>query len=479
MVQAHDGGGSGRPSLPGAAGPQERALYEIYDFQSGTVAYTASQWATTAEELTDLAASVRKVVSDLRRAPDGGEAWSGAAADAAYESLGRLATNLDRHAEDVTNIEGGLVAAGDAVTDARIAYATRVRTVDIDIEPSGYMTTTPPPPVGPPVPPRLDQGAYDQAVSAARAQREAEAASVMQTYENRMESAAKKLPVEPAESPVSDGRYPSGGGGGGDYPGGGSTPGGGTWTPPGGGGAGTGRDPVPPQVQPTGGGRDGDGGTTWFPPRDTEQPDPVVLDGSGTGTLGPGGGGSGPLPGTTGPGAAPGGGLGAGGAAFGMGGMLAGGGAAALMGRGGPGGPGGLGAAGRGGAGASGRGGVVGVGTTGGAAGRGSGSGAAGRGGTAGSPRSSVVAGGGGQAAAGRGGAGRGGGRAAGRTGRYGVPTLGARGGRAGGTGVAGAAGSRTGKHDEGEGPDVDHLTHEDEETWFEGAEQASPPVWE
>ena len=26
---------------------------------------------------------------------------------------------------------------------------------------------------------------------------------------------------------------------------------------------------------------------------------------------------------------------------------------------------------------------------------------------------------------------------------------------------------------------DVDHLTREDEETWFEGAEDATPPVWE
>ena len=39
-------------------------------------------------------------------------------------------------------------------------------------------------------------------------------------------------------------------------------------------------------------------------------------------------------------------------------------------------------------------------------------------------------------------------------------------------------AGFRRGARDE-DGQDVDHLTSEDEETWFEGAEDATPPVWE
>ena len=55
------------------------------------------------------------------------------------------------------------------------------RTVDTDIDQAGYMTGPPPPPVGPPVPKTLDTAAYDQAVSAARAQRESEAQSVMPT----------------------------------------------------------------------------------------------------------------------------------------------------------------------------------------------------------------------------------------------------------------------------------------------------------
>ena len=32
---------------------------------------------------------------------------------------------------------------------------------------------------------------------------------------------------------------------------------------------------------------------------------------------------------------------------------------------------------------------------------------------------------------------------------------------------------------DRADAQDVDHLTQEDEETWFEGAEDATPPVWE
>ena len=127
MVQVHDGGGPGRPELPAQAGTHEQTLYELYDFQTGIVSYTASQWRTTASEVTELAASVRRVVRELRNAPDGGEAWSGDAAEAAYATLGRLATNLDTHAEEIARIESGLTLAGDAVVEARTAYVTSVR----------------------------------------------------------------------------------------------------------------------------------------------------------------------------------------------------------------------------------------------------------------------------------------------------------------------------------------------------------------
>ena len=34
-------------------------------------------------------------------------------------------------------------------------------------------------------------------------------------------------------------------------------------------------------------------------------------------------------------------------------------------------------------------------------------------------------------------------------------------------------------RKDDADPQDVDRLTREDEETWFEGAEDATPPVWE
>jgi hypothetical protein len=60
------------------------------------------------------------------------------------------------------------------------------------------------------------------------------------------------------------------------------------------------------------------------------------------------------------------------------------------------------------------------------------------------------------------------------------VPLLGEKGG--GGRGapgaVGGAAGGRRGTKD-GATRGVDHLTTEDEETWFEGADDVTPPVWQ
>ena len=454
--------GPSYPPLPPDAGEKERALYEIYDFQSGIVSYTADQWKQTAEDLSDLAISVRGVVSQLRRAPDSGEAWSGSAAEAAYDSLGKLAANLDRHAEDITRIESGLTAAYDAVSDARSQYVAQVRTVDTSIDQSGYMRDNPGPPGGPTLEPTLDTAAYDAAVADARQKRENRAAAVMASYEADMESAAKKLPVEPAESPVTDGRYPSGPGGGSGPSGGGSGPRGGAYVPPGGGGGGWvvgGGGPDGPD------GPDGPGGNPGNPvgpgPVDIGCPGPgpdPVLDGPGDGGgLLPETGGPGPGGGTTGPGGSSGGGIGGAGTALGMGGMVAGGGAA-LLGRGG----GGAGLFGRGG-------GVTGVGTT---------NGASARGGTGAAGRSSVLGSAGQGSANGRATGGRGGAAGRGTTGRYGVPQLGEKGGRGSTMAAAGSAGSR-GTADRKDGQDVDHLTTEDEETWFEGADDASPPVWE
>ncbi|MFQ6173361.1 hypothetical protein ACK8HX_17295 [Oryzobacter sp. R7] len=476
MVQAHDGGG-GPPALPEGAGPYERALHEIYDFQAGIVDHTAEQWRTTSEEMGDLAADVRRVVRELQRAPDVGEVWDGPAAAAAYDALGKLASNLDRHAEDIKAIEGGLTAASDAVAVARTAYVLNVRPIDIDLDQGDYMRT-PVRPLGGSYPDGQvpDTEAYAAALAEAKRLREAEAKKVLDAYEGQMQTATRKLPVEPAESPVNT-RTPGGGGGSGGTPvGGGSS--GGTYVGPAGGrddGGGRGGEVEPPP--------------TFDPPTviciglpevpepepvdpDPVRPDPVVVDGPGGGSLGPAGGGA--VSGTTGQGGSAGqSGLGSGGMAAGIGGMAAGGGAAALLGRGGPGAAG----AGRPGAAGAGRPGVMGV-TNSGAAARGSGAaGRAAAGGAGGAGRSTVVAAGG-QSAAGRGAAGgRGGGGA--RAGRYGVPQLGDRGGRGGVVAAAGTAGSRGGKGEDRDEHDLDRLTHEDEETWFEGADDATPPVWE
>lgn len=460
-----DDGGPGRPPLPAEAGPHERTLYDVYDVQTGIVDLTASDWGTSAESVRVLAAEVRGIVSALTGAT---VPWTGPAADAAYGTLGKLAENLDTHAEEIDRIQAGLTIAHDSVTTARTQYVRTVRTVSLDVDPAGFQkpATAPQGQTATDLPTVLDHAAYDKAVSDARAAREKQAAAVLATFTESMTTATKKLPVEPADSTsVDGGSTPSGGTGG--YPsGGGRSPSGGGPVPPAGGDPG-GRphQPLPPH---TGGPDDVPADPTPWPPVDPPpprppvvDPPPPVLDGPVDGTTTPaGGGGVGPLPGTTGAGGTdgPAGSVGAGGAA--MGGVLAGGGAAAVLGRGGM--PGGA-AAGR----------LPGslVGGAGGSAGR-AGTGAAG---TA-SGRSSVVAAGGqGGSGRGAGGAGRGG---ASRTGRYGVPALGERGGGRGAAG-GGAAGSRGRKGERDDARDGDFLTREDEEAWFEGAEDATPPVWQ
>ena len=479
MVQVHDGGGSGRPDLPAQAGPNERTLYELYDFQTAIVAYTASQWKTTASEVTELSASVRRVVRELRNAPDGGEAWSGDAANAAYDSLGRLAANLDTHAEEIARIESGLTLAGDAVVDARTAYVTGVRSISLDVDEQDFMRT---PfmqrtgPVAADLPATLDQRAYDAAVADAKAQREAEALKVLRSFDGSMTEATKKLPVDPDDDPVSGGGTPGGGGTGGTG-GGGSTPSGGGYVPPGGGGGPRGPGPGFVPFPPTDGGPDG--------PRPEPDPEPTDPDPDvprpGTGAT----------PCSTAPAPerpapvvarcprcpAPRAPRGCRQAAARPPGERRSAWAACSPGAGprrswaarGPRGP-----------------------------------------GPPDDPASSLppaarrppvgrvarpvpaarapaprlqgappCSPGGGQGPAGRASAARGGGGAA-RAGRYGVPRLGER----SGTGVVGAAagaggrGSRTGPEDRTD-QDVERLTTEDEETWFEGAEDATPPVWE
>ena len=133
-----DDGGSSRPPLPEQAGHHERTLYETYEVQTGIVDLTATEWATSAESVRGLSAEVRGIVAALQGAPD---AWSGPAADAAYQTLGKLAANLDVHAEKIDGIEAGLKSAYDSVTTARTDYLTKVRSVSLYVDVADYQRT--------------------------------------------------------------------------------------------------------------------------------------------------------------------------------------------------------------------------------------------------------------------------------------------------------------------------------------------------
>ncbi len=464
------------PPLPEDAGPHERTLHDIYGFATVLVQLTADDWGKTSDAVGQLSAEVKRVVTHLKYAA---EPWEGPAADSAYASLRALSTSLDNRALELAEIQKGLEAAATAADTARQEYASRVRSISTYVDPASY-ERTPARPMGGAVPDGtvFDQRAFDAAVGAKRDQREAEAEQVLAGFDASMGRAARQMPVDAPEDSV---KIDPGAGGG--TPGGGSTPGG---APPSGGGytppSGTGSwSPTPydppsdvgtvvthtPHPTGTGSGDPTGGGTD-------QGPTGVGLDGGTTGTTVPTGPGSSDWAGTSPGGATTGGSTGLGGGAGAVGGgMVAGG--AGLLGRGI------LGRAGVGGAsggGAAGRAPLVTGGTTG-AAGR-TGASGAGRGAAGASGRPVLAAGGQGAAArGGRGAGGAGGVRGARTSGRYGVPKLGE--GSGGGRGVvaagsgSGARGRRAARDD---APDVDSLTHEDEETWFEGEDDATPPVW-
>jgi hypothetical protein len=463
--------GPGYPPLPGDAGPHETTLHDIYGFSSVLVRMTADDWGTTSDTVSNLAAEVRGVMSKLRGAD---RPWEGPAAESAYATLQTLASQLDIRADEIRGIKKGLTKAAEAADTARQAYQNTVRTISTDVDRSGYEKSVPrqgnqPVPDGK----VFDQAAYDAAVSAQREQREQQAAAVLAAFRGDITGAAKEMPVEAQDSSVTiTPGGGGGGGGGGNYPTGGSTgtggyvaPTGTTWSDP---PTTTTQPPttvVPTEVICTG----------YIPPEVDPpvitEPTDVDLDGATTGTTTPTGPGSpdwaGTSPGgsTGGPGGISG---GTGAGAIG-GGALAGG--AAMLGKSM------LGRLGGGALGAAGRGSMIAGGSSG-AAGRGTAVGRAGAGGAAG--RGGMVAGGQGGAAGRGGGRGTGGVRGAKGTGRYGVPKLGegSRGGR-GAVAAGSGAGGRGGKKDkDGRAEGVDFLTHEDEETWFEGEDDATPPVW-
>lgn len=446
------------PALPEDAGPHERALHDIYGFSTGLVELTAEDWGKTADAVTGLALDVKGVVDALRGAQ---EPWEGPAAEAAFATLGKLRTSLEARSAEIADIKKGLEDAAAAADVARTQYSSKVRAVSTYVDREGYQ---------PEGGGNFNITAYEAAIESRREERESAAKEVLETFNASMGAAAKQLPVDASDESVridTGGSIPTGGGNGPGGPG----PGGGSYTPPSGGvwegPRGTRNDDPPVIVGPT------------EPPVHEpviitcgpwpEMPDDVDLNGNTTGTTTPTGPGNPDWAGT-GPGGSPGGaggiGLGTGAGAIG-GGALAGG--AAMLGKGM------LGKLGGGALGAAGRGSIIAGGNTG-AAARGS---ASGRGGAAGAAgRGAMVAGGQGGAAGRGSGSGVRGAKAAGR---YGVPKLGedSRGGRGGVVAAGSGAGGRGGrKTKDGRAEGVDHLTHEDEETWFEGEDDATPPVW-
>ncbi len=462
------------PPLPEDAGPHERTLHDIYGFAAVLVQLTADDWGKTSDAVGQLSAEVKRVVTSLRNAA---QPWEGPAADSAYASLRALSSSLDNRALELAEIQKGLESAATAADTARQEYVSRVRSISTYVDPASY-ERTPARPMGGAVPDGkvFDQTAFDAAVGAKRDQREAEAGQVLSSFNASMGRAARQMPVDAPEDSVKIDPGAGGGTAGGGGTPGGAPPSGGGYTAPSGGGSWSPTPYDPPSVvgtttsqppHPSGSGSGdpaGGGGTD-------PGPSGVGLDGGTTGTTVPTGPGSSDWAGTS-PGGASAGGTSGPGAGPGVvgGGMAAGG--AALLGRGI------VGRAGAGGAVPTGRAPLVTGGTTG-SAGR-TGAAGAGRGASGASGRPVVAAGGQGAAArGGRGAGGAGGVRGAKASGRYGVPKLGeaSRGGRG-----AVAAGSGSGARGKGaprdEAPDVDSLTHEDEETWFEGEDDATPPVW-
>lgn len=443
------------PPLPAEAGPYERVLHEVYGFATPLVESTATDWGKTSENVALLATAVREVITTLQTAD---EPWEGPAATSAYATLDTLAKALDARAAEIDDIRKGLKDAASAADTAQSAYVSRVRSVSLTVDREDYQ---------PSGGGNFNITGYEAAIESRREEREQAARQVLQEFDAGMTTAAKKLPVESTDDTVTVDSTPGGPGYPGGGGGGGRGPSGGPYAPP----EGTGLTPVRNPTNPNPGPGPGPisigcPGPVELPPTDpTWPPTGVDLDGDTTGTTSPTTGGNpgwaGTNPGGTtgGPSAGPGPG------ALGMGSVLGG---AALLGKGI------LGKAGAFGLGA-GRPGPLVAGSTGTAARGGPGTGARGATG-AGAGRSVLAPGQQGQAArGGRGAVGAAGGGGRGRSGGA-VGGSSAAGRRGGAVGAAGGGGR--GRSEKDEAVDVDKLTNEDTEVWFEGEEDSSPPVW-
>ena len=204
-----DDGGSSRPPLPAEAGPNERTLYEVYDFQTG---HRRPHRERLGHECRVRARAVGRRARHRQRAArcprrverPGGR---GGVPDP------RQARRQPRRARrgDRPDRGGARPERTDSATAARTDYVTKVRSVSLDVDPADYQRTpfTQPTQVSADLPTVLDQQKYDQAVAGARAAREQQAAAVLATFTDSMTTATKKLPVEPVRPDPGAGREPA------------------------------------------------------------------------------------------------------------------------------------------------------------------------------------------------------------------------------------------------------------------------------
>ncbi|KGN35016.1 hypothetical protein N802_01320 [Knoellia sinensis KCTC 19936] len=534
MVMLHDGGGGG-PILNPKAKNYERELFKVFAVDTGSISLTQTDWQDAKKQLRDLAKDVRAVRSELEAPTDGSKGWSGPAATAALASLDKLGSTLDDRAAEIGDVDRSLGGVYQAVSDAKAAWYSDVSSISTYVDPDDHMRLP-----TPHLPTQENRDKYSvrdpEAAAAAEdalwEQRNRAAKRILDKLGVATQRATGEMPIDvsgDAESPY-QAQAPAGRG-----PGNTNTA---THSA-----AGLFQTTNTGVVIFDAGDDDSDGtgGTDDDPVVvETEGPDPTVIDngddetggndddivissdGEVTGSTGlaPG---AGPIGSQGGPSGGGAGGLGAGGVAAGGvggaaglggllgrrggGGMFSSGGTAGVAGSARGNGAGARGASGRSGAAGIGRpggpqlipGGGSGASARGGAPGRASAVKGATASGRYGVPKftgtgSGVVAAGGGMAGKGasantstsKSGARAGGGRGGTTAGAVGGPgrstsTPGPRGGGGrGGTavGAVGSAGARR-SDDKAQTQDVDRLTHEDEEAWFDGTEESSPSVWE
>lgn len=501
-----------RPAPPPTLNPKakqyERQLHKIFAVDTSAIWLTQQDWIDAKAKLENLAKDVRGVRTELTAPSDGGKGWTGPAAEAALASLTKLSDTLDGHAVKVGDVDTSLKNVYDAISAAKDAWDTKVASISTYVDPDDHKRL--PAPYAPTAENAANHSVTDhEAVAAAEdakwEQRNQAAKQVLDDLGVQTQEATGKMPIaakDSGESPYSS----TGSGPGTNYGANTTKPSG-----PGGYEVDPGGDPTPTDIGDPGP-DDSDPGVI-FPGLDPQDPDVVVIE---------------PLPDDSDTGIDP---ISSDGDTSGSTGLPGPGGSAAASHAGGGGGggigPGGL-AAGGVGAGAAGLGGLLGArrggmpGARGGgvvpgggasqarATGAGSRGSAARAGGVGGAARGQVIPGGGGGQARGSSSARGSAVKGATGSGRYGVPKVGGGGGvvpagsgqgakggtrsgpGAGGRGstsrgaagrggaVMGAAGARGSRKGDQEQPqDVDKLTHEDEETWFDGTEESSPQVWD